>query len=33
MSTQPARLGFPVKVMGQPDLNSNDARRSAAIRI
>src|SRR4028118_837884 len=28
MSPQPARLGFPVKVMGEPDLKSNDARRS-----
>ncbi|MFC4170534.1 UV DNA damage repair endonuclease UvsE [Microvirga sp. GCM10011540] len=30
MSTRPARLGFPVKVMGQPDLKSNDARRSGS---
>jgi len=28
--TRPARLGFPVKVMGNPDLKSNDARRSAS---
>jgi UV DNA damage endonuclease len=28
MSTQLARLGFPVKILGQPDLKSNDARRS-----
>lgn len=27
MSSTPLRLGFPVKVMGQPDLKSNDARR------
>src|SRR5918998_1579658 len=25
--TGPLRLGFPVKVMGQPDLKSNDTRR------
>ena len=24
---QPLRLGFPVKVMGQPDLKSQDTRR------
>jgi UV DNA damage endonuclease len=30
MSTRPARLGFPVKIMGQPDLKSNDARRSGS---
>jgi len=28
MSNPSARLGFPVKVMGYPDLKSNDARRS-----
>ncbi|MFN7140540.1 MAG: UV DNA damage repair endonuclease UvsE, partial [Limisphaerales bacterium] len=27
MSTPPLRLGFPVKVLGQPDLKSNDTRR------
>ncbi|WAJ26929.1 UV DNA damage repair endonuclease UvsE [Antarcticirhabdus aurantiaca] len=27
-TTRTARLGFPVKVMGNPDLKSNDARRS-----
>jgi UV DNA damage endonuclease len=26
MSTRPLRLGFPVKVMGRPDLKSNDTR-------
>jgi len=30
MSTQTSRLGFPVKVTGQPDLKSNDARRSGS---
>jgi len=30
MTTRPARLGFPVKIMGQPDLKSNDARRSGS---
>ncbi|MFC1457407.1 UV DNA damage repair endonuclease UvsE [Microvirga arabica] len=30
MSAPPARLGFPVKIMGQPDLKSNDARRSGS---
>lgn len=30
MSPQPARLGFPVKIMGQPDLKSNDARRAGS---
>ncbi|MBL0406229.1 UV DNA damage repair endonuclease UvsE [Microvirga aerilata] len=30
MSARPARLGFPVKIMGQPDLKSNDARRSGS---
>ncbi|MCB8821221.1 UV DNA damage repair endonuclease UvsE [Microvirga rosea] len=30
MGERPARLGFPVKVMGRPDLKSNDARRSAS---
>ncbi|SER38327.1 UV-damage endonuclease [Faunimonas pinastri] len=28
MSEKPLRLGFPVKVMGNPDLKSNDTRRS-----
>ncbi len=27
MNVLPLRLGFPVKVMGQPELKSNDARR------
>ena len=27
MTTRPLRLGFPVKVMGAPDLKSNDSRR------
>ncbi|MDB6454786.1 UV DNA damage repair endonuclease UvsE [Falsirhodobacter sp. 20TX0035] len=27
MNTRPLRLGFPVKVMGKPDLKSNDTRR------
>jgi UV DNA damage endonuclease len=27
MNTGPLRLGFPVKVMGRPDLKSNDSRR------
>jgi UV DNA damage endonuclease len=27
MSDKPLRLGFPVKVMGKPDLKSNDTRR------
>ena len=27
MSVAPLRLGFPVKVLGRPDLKSNDARR------
>ena len=27
MPSQPLRLGFPVKVLGQPDLKSHDARR------
>ena len=26
-TTRPLRLGFPVKVMGNPDLKSNDTRR------
>jgi UV DNA damage endonuclease len=29
MSTRPLRLGFPVKVMGRPELKSNDTRRWA----
>ncbi|SFF49374.1 UV DNA damage endonuclease, partial [Aureimonas phyllosphaerae] len=29
MSERISRLGFPVKVMGKPDLKSNDARRPA----
>ena len=29
MSTRPLRLGFPVKVLGAPDLKSNDTRRWA----
>jgi UV DNA damage endonuclease len=28
MSDRPARLGFPVKVMGRPDLKSSDTRRA-----
>ncbi|HEX2529131.1 MAG TPA: UV DNA damage repair endonuclease UvsE [Geminicoccus sp.] len=28
MTDRPARLGFPVKVLGKPDLKSNDSRRS-----
>ena len=27
MTTRPLRLGFPVKVLGAPDLKSNDTRR------
>jgi UV DNA damage endonuclease len=27
MSTRPLRLGFPVKVMGDPTLKSNDTRK------
>src|SRR5688572_11263321 len=27
MTDEPLRLGFPVKVMGRPDLKSNDTRR------
>jgi UV DNA damage endonuclease len=27
LMTKPVRLGFPVKVMGRPDLKSNDSRR------
>ncbi|HYE31664.1 MAG TPA: UV DNA damage repair endonuclease UvsE, partial [Methylomirabilota bacterium] len=27
MNAQPLRIGFPVKVLGQPDLKSNDSRR------
>jgi len=30
ISPRVARLGFPVKVMGRPELKSNDARRSAS---
>jgi UV DNA damage endonuclease len=30
MNARPMRLGFAVKVMGQPDLKSNDARRWAS---
>ena len=30
MSTRPLRLGFPVKVMGRPELKSNDTRRWAS---
>ncbi len=30
MGTQAMRLGFPVKVLGRPDLKSNDARRSGS---
>jgi UV DNA damage endonuclease len=30
MRAQPGRLGFPVKILGQPDLKSNDARRSTS---
>jgi UV DNA damage endonuclease len=27
VTTRPLRLGFPVKVLGAPDLKSNDTRR------
>ena len=30
MTATPARLGFPVKVLGRPGLKSNDARRAAS---
>ena len=29
MTSRPKRLGFPVKVMGEPGLKSNDSRRWA----